>query len=224
MPASRQLAVVGCVLAACAAPPSTSFEVERAERLRAAGRADAALRMTDRVIARGSYSPTRELVALHTSLLREEGRLVEARSLEEFAARYFAGERTDRVGEELSRRDCGRRQEGLDLILSWAQPVQGFWAIGVIVATVEIGADGGIGNVVVHSARDPASAWGAIDSIARARVHQRRVEALYEEDSSPCFVSPPSAGRGSRRPRGAGWPSPGPRAPVAPPRRDPPRR
>ena len=156
----------------------------RAEQLRAEGRVDAALRMTDRVIARGSHSPTRELVALHTTLLREQGRLVDARSYEDFAARYYAGERTERVDEELSRRDCGERQAGLRLIHSWAKPKQGFWAIGVIGATFEIDRQGSIGRIIMHSARDPASAWAAIDSIARAKVHSRRVAALYAEDPS----------------------------------------
>jgi hypothetical protein len=182
---TRQLAWMGLVVAGCAAPTSsTSWEIGRAEQLRAEGRGDAALRMTDRSIARSGYSPTLQLVELHIALLREQGRLVEAESYEDFAARFFAGADTERVAEELARRDCSERQPGWKLIHSWAKPEQGSWEIGEIVATFEIDRQGKIGKLVVHSAREPAAAWGAMDSIARAKVHSRRVEALYAEDPS----------------------------------------
>jgi hypothetical protein len=175
----KQLSWVGLAVVACAASNSSgSWELRRAEKLRTEGNAEAALRLTDHQIALGNYSPTRELVALHTALLRDAGRNVEADAYQDFAARYFASERTDRVGEELARLDCSERQPGLKLIRSWAKPKKGFYEIGKIVATFEIDAQGGIGAIVMQSARDPASAWGAIDSIARARIHHRRVAAL----------------------------------------------
>lgn len=182
---TKQLLCVGLAVVACAGPSSsTSWALKRAETLRKEGNVEAALRFTDRRIARGNYSPTRELVALHTALLREVGRNVEADAYQDFAARYFAGERMDRTDEELARLDCSQRQPGLKLIRSWATPKKGFWEIGKIVATFEIDAQGEISAIALRSARDPASAWGAIDSIARARVHHRRLatyRAKYPE-------------------------------------------
>ena len=176
---TKQLVWIGLALAACAAPnSSTSWALKRAENLRTEGNVESALQFTNRRIAFGSESPTQELVALHTVLLRDVGRNVEAKAYEDFAARYFAGERTDRVGEELARLDCGPHQPGLYLIRYLATPKRGFWEIGKIVATFEIDAQGGIGEIAVLSALDPASAWGAIDSIARARVSSRRVADL----------------------------------------------
>ncbi len=179
----KWLVFTSLAVAACASPTDSGpWEMRRAEELRANGRVDAALRRTDRAIALDSQSPTRELVALHIELLEENGRHIEAESLNEFSTRYFAGEQTERVGEELAQRDCGGRQPGLKLVHSWAKPEKGFWAIGVIVATFEIDQQGRIGQLVVHSARDPASAWGAIDAITRARVRDRRVKEFHAKE------------------------------------------
>ena len=90
-------------------------------------------------------------------------------------------ESTDRFDSELSQRDCSDRQPGYELIHSWGKPEQGHWEIGTIVATFEIDERGEIGAIQVLSARDPASAWGAIDAIARAQIWENRLAELRAE-------------------------------------------
>ncbi len=173
---------IALVLVACATPePSSSWNVRRAEQLRADGKFEEALRFTDRQIAIGHTVPSPELAVLHTSLLNDVGRNVEAEAYAEFITRYFGGEETHRPNQTLEKIDCDAHQAGLNLIHSWATPRTGRREIGVIIATFEINKEGKIGSLVIESARDAASAWGAIDSIARARVHDRRFESMLED-------------------------------------------
>jgi hypothetical protein len=131
--------------------------------------------MTEREIAWNGVSPGQRLVELHASILRDLGRRSEAEAYLAFAERYFAGDEINRPDTELSRLDCSDRQPGYDLIRSWGKPEQGGWEIGTVVATFEVDDRGEIGEIRVLSARDPASAWAAIDAIASAKIWNERL-------------------------------------------------
>lgn len=160
--------------AACVAP-GPSWRARQAEQLYAEGRLDAALELSEREIAWSGTSPGPSHVDLHASILRDLGRHSEADALIAFGERYFAGEDTNRPDEHLRRLQCNDRQPGYDLIRSFGKPEQGAWEIGPVVATFEIDERGSIGAIRVLSARDPASAWAAIDAVASAGVRAEKL-------------------------------------------------
>lgn len=160
--------------AACVAD-GPSWRARKAEQLYAEGRLDAALAMSEREIAWSGSSPSPGLVELHASILRDLGRRPEADALFAFGERYFAGENMNRPDPHLWRLNCSDRQPGYDLIRSWGKPEQGGWEIGPVVATFEIDDRGSIGAIEVLSARDPASAWAAIDAVASAKIRAEKL-------------------------------------------------
>lgn len=160
---------------ACQSLPRTA-ELDLAEAAYADGHIITATRYTEKAIQKRRGRPEPEAIDLHIVLLREAGRDVEADAFLEYTMRY-SGQDTGQAPKKISRSHC--EELGNELVRSWGPlPQHVDFQIGTVIATFEIGSDADVSNIHVSTAKNPASAWLIIHSIATILVDRDRLADL----------------------------------------------